>query len=88
MEDEPFSLSPRKDPWPDIDWEPAELNKEGTMEQPETKLEYIIENQRLRETNAQLLEALEAALGMPMESPAAFRQWKDQADAAIKAAKS
>jgi len=30
------------------------------MEQPETKLEYIIENQRLSEVNARLLAALEA----------------------------
>lgn len=29
------------------------------MEHTETKLEYIIENQRLREINAELLEALE-----------------------------
>lgn len=31
------------------------------MSEPETKLDYIIENQRLREVNTNLLEALEEA---------------------------
>jgi hypothetical protein len=63
------------------------------MKQPETKLEYVIENERLREVNTELLEALERVQQRTLDAQTYGLSVKeavmihDIARAAIKAAK-
>ncbi|KKK86853.1 hypothetical protein LCGC14_2759130 [marine sediment metagenome] len=58
------------------------------MEHTETKLDYIIENERLREINSELLEALEFEQQISLSGDAeAYPQFVEMRDAAIKAAK-
>jgi len=58
------------------------------MEHTETKLDYIIENERLREINSELLEALEFEQQISLSGDAeAYPQFVEMRDAAILAAK-